>query len=71
MKQNNMQSDTTSTRCLTTFCRVMTHKTQYRHDRKKYLTTLARLFKCDRLNFQTYQQILIILEHLRTALNVR
>ena len=50
MKQNNIQSDTTSLRSFTTFCPfAMTHKTQEGHDRRKYLTSLTRLFRCDRL----------------------
>ena len=66
-----MQSNTTSICSFTTFCPfAITHKTQDGHERRKYLTSLTRLFMCDKHNFQSYQQILFILEHLRTDFNV-
>jgi len=72
MKQNDIQSDTISTRSFTTFCPfAMTHKTQEENGKRKHLTSLTRLFRCDRLKFLSYQQILIILVHLRTAFNVK
>ena len=72
MKQNNIHSDTTSILSFTTFCPfAMTHKTHNGHDRRKYLISLTRSFRCDRPKFQSYQQILINLEHLRKAFNVK
>ena len=48
----------------------VTKRTKEIDDRRNYLASLTRLVQCDRSKFQAYQQICIILEHLRTAFNV-
>jgi hypothetical protein len=70
MKLSNVQSDKNINSNFNKLLSTCYYKTQNGLDRRKYLAPVTRLVQCDKHNFQSYTQILIILAQLQTAFNV-